>query len=95
MTRSHGASLGLNYKRGSNASNGGGSKGHFNLSLNHMRDLIQDIYAQKVRHDDKCINMNQQNRETMEQFLGTYLSQKYGLKSLVMDQANAVIAAIA
>lgn len=31
----------------------------------------------------------------MEQFLCTYLSQKYGLKSLVMDQANAVIAAIA
>lgn len=38
--------------------------------------------------------MNKQSRETMEQFLYTYLNQKYGLKSIVIDQANAIIQAI-
>ena len=30
----------------------------------------------------------------MEQYLCTYLSQKYGLKQLVLEQANSVIHAI-
>jgi hypothetical protein len=49
-------------------------------SLKQIRELITDIYIQKVKHDDKCINMIHQNRETMQQFLCTYLNQKYGLK---------------
>lgn len=31
----------------------------------------------------------------MEQYLYTYLNQKYGLKSIVLDQINAIIQAIA
>ena len=39
--------------------------------------------------------MIHQNRETMHQFLCTYLNQKYGLKQIVHEQANAIIQAIA
>jgi hypothetical protein len=63
-------------------------------SLKQIRELITDIYIQKVKHDDKCINMIHQNRETMQQFLCTYLNQKYGLKQIVHEQANAIIQAI-
>jgi hypothetical protein len=32
--------------------------------------------------------------ETMENYVGTYLTQKYGLKSIVIEQAKALIRAV-
>lgn len=43
------------------------------LPLKQLKDIIQDIYSQKVKYDIKC-NDSQLPLETMEQFLYTYLN---------------------
>lgn len=59
------------------------------LTLKQLKDLIEDLYLNKDRYDQKCIE-NHQPRETLSQYLQTYLNQKYGLKSL-RDSWNSVI----
>jgi len=49
------------------------------MSLNNLKDLISDIFCSKFKHDEKCMQI-QAPQETMEQYLYTYLSKKYGLK---------------
>ena len=71
----------------------GSEKCHY--TLKQLKELITDIYIQKVKHDDKCVNQNHSQRETMEQYLYTYLNQKYGLKNIVIDQVNGIISGIA
>ena len=44
------------------------------MSLKQVRELIVDIFAQKKKHDQRCVKVNRQSRETMQQFLQTYLS---------------------
>lgn len=51
------------------------------------------MYAQKVKFDAKC-SQSRQPRETMEQFMYTYLNQKYGLKSLIVEWASSIIAGV-
>ena len=51
------------------------------------------MYSQKIKFDKKCED-SKQPRETMEQFLSSYFSQKYGLKSIVAEQVKAVVAAV-
>jgi hypothetical protein len=46
-----------------------------------------------VKYDSKC-NESQLPLETMEQFLYTYLNQKYGLKTLIVEQASNLITGI-
>lgn len=58
--------------------------------MKQLRDLIGDIYLQKKRHDEKAAE-SKQPRETMEQFMYTYLNQRYGLKQLIIEWAGAVI----
>ena len=52
------------------------------LTLKQLKESIEDIYLNKVKFDEKCME-NSQPRETMDQFLYTYLNQKYGLKTLI------------
>lgn len=61
-----------------------------NLSLKQLKDLITDIYAQKVKYDQKC-EENKLPRETMEQYMYTYLNQRYGLKNLIIEWAASII----
>jgi hypothetical protein len=63
------------------------------LSLKQLKEVIDEIYASKTKFDQKCAE-NQLPRETMEQHLYTYLNQKYGLKSLILEHATAIIQAI-
>ena len=63
------------------------------LSLRQLRDLINDIYAQKTKFDQKC-EESHLPRETMEQFMYTYLNQRYGLKNLIIEWAAAIITGI-
>jgi hypothetical protein len=63
------------------------------LTLRQLRDLINDIYSQKTKFDQKCED-NKLPRETMEQFMYTYLNQRYGLKNLIIEWAAAIIAGI-
>ena len=60
------------------------------LTLNQLREVIDAMYASKVKFDAKC-DESQLPRETMEQHLYTYLNQKYGLKKLIIEHASAVI----
>ena len=58
--------------------------------MKQLKDLISDIYLQKKRHDEKSAE-SRMPRETMEQFMYTYLNQRYGLKQLIIDWASAII----
>lgn len=63
------------------------------LSLRQLKEVIEDIYTSKSKFDIKCAESHLP-RETMEQHLYTYLNQKYGLKNLILDWAESIIAAI-
>ncbi len=60
------------------------------IPLKQLKDVICDIYAQKIKYDIKCRESNLPI-ETMEQFMYTYLNQKYGLKSLIIEWASTLI----
>ena len=49
-----------------------------------------DMYAQKIKFDKKCSD-SKVAKETLEQFMYTYLNQKYGLKPLIVEWAAAII----
>lgn len=70
------------------------SVGPRTLSLRQLKEIISDICTQKVRFDAKCREAKQP-QETMEQYMYTYLNQHYGLKSLILDWATAILNAIA
>merc|ERR1711934_805432 len=63
------------------------------LSLEQLCTFINELYASKEKYDTKCREAKLP-RETMEQHLYTYLNQKYGLKSLIIEWASAVMAAV-
>ena len=52
--------------------------------------MINDIYVHKMKYDTKC-RETQLPIETMEQFMYTYLNQKYGLKTLIIEWASTII----
>jgi hypothetical protein len=52
--------------------------------------VIADIYGSKIKFDKKSEALRQP-RETMEQYMYTYLNQKYGLKGLIIEWAAAII----
>lgn len=51
------------------------------------------MYAQKIKFDKKCED-SRAPKETMEQYMYTYLNQKYGLKSLIVEWAASIINAV-
>eukprot|EP00743_Colponemidia_sp_Colp-15_P004572 GILK01004929.1.p1 GENE.GILK01004929.1~~GILK01004929.1.p1 ORF type:complete len:534 (+),score=90.15 GILK01004929.1:109-1602(+) len=63
------------------------------LTLRQLREFIEEIYVSKAKFDQKCAEAHLP-RETMEQHMYTYLNQKYGLKSLIVEWASALIQAI-
>jgi hypothetical protein len=66
-------------------SSGGGGR---NLSLRQMRELIEEMYASKAKHDAKTDRMKLP-RETLAQHLTTFLTARYGLKMLIAENAQA------
>ena len=60
------------------------------LPLKSLKQQIEDICESKIKFDEKC-RVAKQPVETMEQYLYTYLNQKYGLKSLVIDWVTTII----
>jgi len=48
------------------------------------------MYSQKKKYDEKCVE-SRLPKETMEQYMYSYLNKRYGLKSLVLEWASAVI----
>lgn len=60
------------------------------MSLKQLKEIIEEIYASKVKFDQKQFE-NKLPRETMEQHMYAYLNKKYGLKSLIIEWATAII----
>ena len=63
------------------------------LSIKAAKDIMQEIYNNKSIYDQKCYE-NKTPRETLEQYMYTYLNQKYGLKNLIIEWASSIINAI-
>ena len=63
------------------------------LSIKGAKDIMQEIYNNKTIYDQKCYD-NKIPRETLEQYMYTYLNQKYGLKNLIIEWASSIINAI-
>jgi len=60
------------------------------LTLKQLKELIHDIYIQKQKYDEKCAATKLQ-RETMEQYMYSYLNQRYGLKNLIIEWTAAIV----
>lgn len=60
------------------------------LTLKQIKQVISDMFAQKVKFDRKCMD-TKIPRETMEQYMYTYFNQKYGLKSLIVENITNLI----
>lgn len=60
------------------------------LTLKQLKDIIREIYEHKERHDEKC-KRTKLPLETMEQFMFTFLNQKYGLKNLIIEWAASIV----
>ncbi|CAK88677.1 unnamed protein product (macronuclear) [Paramecium tetraurelia] len=63
------------------------------LTLKQLKDVIQEIYESKQKFDQKCAE-SKLPRETMEQHMYTFLNQKYGLKSLIIEWATSIVNAL-
>ena len=51
------------------------------------------MYNQKLKYDLKC-RESKLSVETMEQYMYTYLNQKYGLKTLIVEWASLIISGV-
>ena len=63
------------------------------MQLGQLKDIIFDIYQQKIKYDAKSA-ANNQSKETMEQYMYIYLNQIYGLKNLIIEGAGGIIQGI-
>ena len=60
------------------------------LTLLQLWNTIREIYEEKQMHDQIC-RESQLPYETLEQFMYTFLSHKYGLKPLIMEWAAMIV----
>ena len=60
------------------------------FTIKMMKEIINDIYNSKAEYDKKS-EENKLPKETMEQHMYTYLNQKYGLKSIIIEWASNII----
>jgi len=64
------------------------------LSLKQLKEqFVSLIYDSKMKFDRKCKDAHLP-RETMEMHMYTFLNQRYGLKSLIVEHASAIIQAV-
>ena len=60
------------------------------FTLKMMKEVISNIYTSKSTFDKKCV-INKQPKQTMEEYMYTYLNYKYGLKNMVIEWATNII----
>ena len=63
------------------------------LTLNQLKELIREVYISKSKYDELC-KQHKAPIETMEQYLYTYLKNKYGLKTLIIEWLVSIVNAI-
>lgn len=64
------------------------------LTLTNLKGLLKDLLQSKKSHDQKCMASGLP-LETLEQHLYTFLTTRFGLKSLVVEWAESIVAGIA
>lgn len=62
------------------------------IGLKQLREIISQIYHSKKVQDKKCVRAKLP-LETLEQHFYSYLNQQFGLKSLVVQHATAILKA--
>jgi hypothetical protein len=63
------------------------------VTLHQLEEFISELYSAKKKHDQVCTD-KEQAQETLEQFMYTFLNNKYGLKTLVVEWMIALINAV-
>lgn len=63
------------------------------MTLRSLHEIIYEIYSSKIKFDQKCHN-NKLPLENMDQYMYTFLNQRYGLRSLTITHASSIIKAI-
>ncbi|OMJ87610.1 hypothetical protein SteCoe_10607 [Stentor coeruleus] len=63
------------------------------LSIKQLKEVIEEIYASKVKYDERC-SEGKMPRETMEEHMYNYLNKKYGLRNLILEWAASIIASV-
>lgn len=61
-----------------------------NLSLHQLREVINEIYASKAKHNSICLETGVP-METLETHMYTFLNQKYGLKPITVEWAMSIV----
>ena len=60
------------------------------ISLKSLKDFMNELYLSKANYDMKCIEYKLP-KETLEEYMYTFLNEKYGLKNLIIDWARNII----
>jgi hypothetical protein len=60
------------------------------LTLHQLKELINEIYLSKSKHNLICQESNIP-METLETHMYTYLNQKYGLKPMTVEWAMSIV----
>ena len=63
------------------------------LSLNALKEFINELYISKDIYNQKC-NQLKLPKETLEEYMYTFLTKKYGLKNIVINWAKNIIEGI-
>lgn len=63
------------------------------LGYKQLKETIEEVYATKVKYDEKCRD-SKAAIETMDQFMFTYLNQKFGLKTIITEWTFAIMKAV-
>ena len=63
------------------------------ISLRVLKDFINELYLSKVQYDLNCIKFRLP-KETLEEYMYTFLNKKYGLKNLIIEWAKNIIKGI-
>ena len=63
------------------------------ITLKTLKDFINELYLSKSQYDIKC-TQNKLPKETLEEYMYTFLNKKYGLKNLIIEWAKNIIAGI-
>lgn len=63
------------------------------LMLRQLREIMSSVYQSKTQHDQRCQDL-QEPKETLEQHLYSFLSKRYGLKSVVHEWAQTIFRSI-
>ncbi|GAQ87723.1 hypothetical protein KFL_003720140 [Klebsormidium nitens] len=64
------------------------------MSLKELKVLIEEVYASKEKRDARCLACGLP-KETLEQHLLSFLTQKFGLRALIAEWLAAALTAVA